>query len=228
MALSFTRRVYVPTSSSHGDQLRQEAQESMNDIERIRERVRNLTLRALRERKFDAKEFRDVMRALTQGISLGAEKHGENIKGALSAAFSGLDEAFTRAAHASSLAVKELAARGKEFSEGELKQGLTQMRRMESDFTDTWSEVARSASGAVKTEMQDLITHVQRTGTDTSRVVGATVREFTHRMGNTWMSAQSSGLETARALGERFTHAAEGFFAAMSVTLKRDDPRKPK
>ena len=218
----------MPTPSSRDDQLRREAQESMSDIERIRERVRNLTLQALRERKFDAKEFQNVMSALTKGISLGAEEHGEHIKGAVSAAFAGLDEAFTRAAHASSLAIKELAARGKEFSEAELKQGLTQMRRMESDFTDTWSEVARSTSGAVRTEMQDLITHVQRTGTDTSRVVEATVREFTHRMGNTWMSAQSSGLEAAKTLGNRFAQAASGLFAAMSEALNRDEPRKPK
>jgi hypothetical protein len=200
----------------------------MSDLERIRERVRTLTLQALRERQFDAKEFRNVMSTLAKGISLGAERHGENIKGALSAAFSGLDEAFTRAAHASSLAVKELSARGKDFSETELRQGLEHMRRMESDFLETWNEVARSASGAVKTEMQDLITHVQRTGTDTGRVVGSTLREFTHRMGETWMSAQSSGLEVAKTLGERFAQAASGFFAAMSEALKRDEPRKPK
>jgi hypothetical protein len=218
----------MATPSIRDDELRQEAQESMSDIERIRERVRNLTLQALRDRKFDAKEFQNVMSALTQGISLGAEKHGENIKGALSAAFTGLDEAFTRAAHASSLAVKELAARGKEFSEAELKQSLIQMRRMETDFTETWSEVARSASGAVKTEMQDLIIHVQRTGTDTSKVVGDTVREFTHRMGSTWMSAQTGGIEAARTLGNRFAQAASGLFAAMSEALNRDEPRKPK
>ncbi len=214
--------------SSNDEELRRAAQESMNDPSRIRERVRALTLQALRERQFDVKEFRDVMGAMTEGISEGASVHGHDAKEALKSAFSGLDEAFTRAAHASSLAVKELAAKGKDFSEGELKQALEQVRRLEADFLQTWSRVSESASETVKGEMRNLMTHVERAGTDTGRVVGATLREFTHRMGSSWMQAQSTGVDTARNVGERFTQAAGGFFSAMSEALKRDEGRRDK
>lgn len=214
---------------THSDaQLRQAAQDSMNDPSKIRERVRALTLQALRERQFNVQAFRDVMAAMTEGISAGASTQGDEVKGALKAAFSGLDEALTRAAHASSLAVKELAARGRDFGETDLKQALNQLRSLETDFLHTWTQVSESAGDAVREEMRSLMTHAQRTGTDTGRVVGATLREFTHRMGVAWMQTQLSGMESARVLGGRFAQAASGFLTAMSETMAREDRPRAK
>ena len=218
----------MPEPSSNEEQLRQAAHDSMRDPAYIRERVRVLTLQALRERQFDAKGFREVMSAMTEGISKGATSHRQDTKEALRSAFSGLDDAFTRAAHASSLAVKELAAKGKDFSDGELKQALEQMRGLEADFMQTWGRVTESASDTVKTEMRNLMTHMERTGTDTGRVIGATMQEFSNRMGSAWMRAQTNGMDAARTMSARFTQAASGFFGAMSDVLRRDDSRRDK
>lgn len=218
----------MPDPSSGQDDLRQAAQESMRDAAHIRERVRVLTLQALRERQFDAQGFAEVMRDMTQGISEGVTEHGHDTKEALQAAFSGLDEAFTRAAHASSLAVKELAAKGKEFSDTELRQGLEQLRRLDADFLQTWRRVAESAAETVKVEMHDLMTHAERTGTGTGRVVASTLQEFSNRMGAQWMQAQSGSAEALRTFSDRFSQAASGFFAAMSEVLGREERRRAK
>lgn len=217
----------IEPSSNEGD-LRQAAQESMRDPKQIRERVRALTLQALRQRKFDAQGFSDVMRDMTEGISKGAAEHGHDAKEALQSAFSGLDEAFTRAAHASSLAVKELSAKGREFTDTELRQGLDQLRRLESDFLQTWRQVASSASETVRSEMQTLMTHVERAGTGTGRVVAATLQEFSNRMGAQWMHVQSDSAEALRSFSDRFSMAASGFLAAMSEVLKRDEREREK
>lgn len=214
--------------SSIDENLRQAAQHCVSDPKQIRERVRALTLHALRQRQFEAHGFAEVMRDMTEGISAGVTSHGHDAKDALQAAFLGLDEAFTRAAHASSLAVKELAAKGKEFSDGELRQGLSQLRRLESDFLQTWGRVAESATGAVRDEMRALMTHIERTGTGTGRVVAATLSEFSNRMGEQWMQAQTNGMEAIRTLGDRFSLAASGFLAAMSDALRRDEGRRTK
>lgn len=214
-------------SSREGD-LRQAAQESMRDPKQIRERVRALTLQALRQRQFDAQGFADVMRDMTEGISRGAAEHGQDAKAAVQAAFSGLDEALTRAAHASSLAVKEMSAKGREFSDTELRQGLDQLRRLETDFLQTWRQVASSASDAVKNEMQTLATHIERAGTGTGRVVAATLQEFSNRMGAQWMQVQSEGADALRNFSDRFSLAASGFLAAMSEVLKRDERGREK
>lgn len=214
--------------SSTEEDLRQAAQDTVRDPAQIRERVRALTLQALRQRQFDAHGFSEVMRDMTEGISAGVAAHRHDTRQALQAAFSGLDEAFTRAAHASSLAVKELAAKGKEFSDTELRQGLSQLRRLETDFLQTWGRVAESATDTVKEEMRHLMTHVERTGTGTGRVVAATMKEFSNRMGVQWMQAQTDGMETMRSLSDRFSLAASGFLAAMSEVLRRDEGRRAK
>ena len=75
----------------------------------IRERIRDLTLQALQQRKFDYSGFQTVLKSMTEGISLGAEKRGKDMRIALSEAFAGMDQALMKAAQAGSLAMQELA-----------------------------------------------------------------------------------------------------------------------
>jgi len=209
-----------------GEPLRQAAADSVASGERIRERVRDLTLKALQQRKFDYAGFREVLQSMTEGISLGAEKRGQDVKAALSQAFTGMDEALTKAAQAGSLAVQEMTAKGREFNEKELRQALDQMQRMEQDFLDTVRQVSQSTGGAVRSEWQDLLSHAQRAGTDTGEVVSRTLREVGGRVAATMADTTVAGMEAARLFGERFAQAASGFLLAMSEALKPDD--KPK
>ncbi len=204
------------------EQIREAASTSVAAGENIRERVRELTLQALQSRRLDFSAMREVMTSLTQGISIGAERRGKDVRQALSEAFAGMDQALSKAAQASSLALKELAARGRDFSDNELKQGLERMRQMEGDFLDSVRQVSRSASGSVKSEWQDLIAHAQRAGTDTGRVISQTARDFSARMTTTMSEGAVAGVEAARQFGERFAAAASGVLAAMSEALRPD------
>jgi hypothetical protein len=208
------------------DTLRQAASESVASGDRIRERVRNLTLQALQQRKFDYTGFRDVLQSMTEGISLGAEKRGQDVKAALSEAFAGMDQALTKAAQAGSLAVEELTAKGREFNQRELKQALDQMKRMEHDFLDTVRQVSQSTSGTVRGEWRELLSHAQRAGTDTGVVVSQTLRDFGTRAAESMAETTVAGLEGARVFGERFAQAASGFLSAMSEAVKPDEKKK--
>ena len=101
---------------------------------------------------------------MTEGISIGADKSGKEVRHALAEAFAGMDQAMSKAAQAASLAMKEMTERGREFSQTELKQGLDNMRSMESDFLDSVRQVSKSTAGTVKSEWQELLTHAQRSG----------------------------------------------------------------
>jgi len=204
------------------EQIREAASASMAAGENIRERVRELTLQALQSRRLDFSAMREVMTSLTQGISLGAERRGQDVRQALSEAFAGMDQAMSKAAQASSLALKELAARGRDFSDNELKQGLERMRQMEGDFLDSVRQVSQSAGGSVKSEWQDLIAHAQRAGTDTGRVISQTARDFSARMTATVSEGAIAGVEAARQFGERFAALASGMLAGMSEALRPD------
>jgi len=213
--------------SMSNEELKRAASESVAGGGNIRERVRELTLQALQSRKFDYAGFRDVMKSMTEGISLGAEKRGQDVKHALSEAFSGMDQAMSKAAQASSLALKELTDKSREFSQNELKQGLDRMRQMETDFLDSVRQVSQSATSTVKTEWQDLLVHAQRAGTDTGRVVSQTARDFSARMAATMTEGAIASMEAARHVGERFAALASGFLVGMSDALKPSEKNAP-
>jgi hypothetical protein len=202
-----------------GEALKQAASESVGGAD-IRDRVRALTLEALQARKFDYAGFRDVMQSITEGVSIGAEKHGQDVRRALSEAFKGMDEAMTKAAQASSLALKELSAKGREFSDKELKQALDQMKTMEGDFLDSVRQVAGTTKGAVKTGWEELVTHAQRAGTDTGAVVSQTMREFSQCMATTMTETTLASMDAARQMGERFAQIASGFLSGMAEAIR--------
>jgi hypothetical protein len=206
-------------SDLSGEKLKQAASKTVAGDD-IRERVRDLTLQALQARRFDYVGFRDVMKSMTEGVSIGAEQRGQDVKRALSEAFTGMDQAMTKAAQASSLALKELTAKGREFSDKELKQALDQMKSMETDFLDSVRQVAGTTKGAVKTGWEDLVSHAQRAGTDTGAVVSQTMRDFSHRMATTMTETTLAGMEAARQMGERFAQIASGFLSGMAEAIK--------
>jgi hypothetical protein len=202
------------------EQIRKAATDTLAHGDNIRERVRELTLEALQSRHLDFASMREVMKSLTEGISVGAEQRGRDLRSALSEAFAGMDQALSKAAQASSLALKELANRSKEFSDQDLKQGLERMRQMEGDFLDAVRQVSQSAGGAVKGEWQELASHAQRAGTDTGRVISQTARDFSARMTATMSDTAIAGMEAARQFGERFAAMASGMLAGMSEALR--------
>lgn len=208
-------------SGLSGEQLRQAASESVAGSD-ISERVRDLTLKALEERHFDFSAFREVMRSVSEGISIGAEQRGHEARRALAEAFKGMDQAMTKAAQASSLALKELADRGRQFSDKELKQALEQMKTMEADFLDSVRQVASNTGGSVKTGWEELVQHAQRAGTDTGAVVAQTMSEFSQRMAATMTETTFASMEAARQMGERFAQIASGFLSAMAMAVRPD------
>lgn len=205
-----------------GESIRQAASESVASGEAIRERVRELTLQALQARRLDLHGMREVMRAMTEGISLGAQRRGGDVREALSEAFAGMDQAVSKAAHASSLALKEMSARGREFTDTELRQGLERMRSMEGDLLSAVRDISQATGGAVKSEWESLSAHLQNAGTDTGRVVSQTARDFSARLTSVMSEGAVAGMEAARQFGERFAAMTSGILAGMSEALRKE------
>ncbi len=208
------------------EDLKGAAEKSMAGEGDIRERMRELTLQAIRDRKFDLASMRDVMQQLSEGVAVGAEKRGEDVRQALQSAFRGMDDAFGKSAHATRLAMEELAAKGREINDTEMKAALEAMKKMESDFVSTLSNVASSAGSKVKAEMQEIAEHAARAGTDTGKIVGQTLTEFSQKLSTTTAEATQAGLEAARTLSDRLAQATSGFLAGLSEALARKDEPK--
>jgi hypothetical protein len=214
-----------PTQEVSNESLRAAVSESVEEGIDIRERVRDLTLQAMRSRRLDPEELRQIMHAAFEGVSLGAERRGADVRAALADAVKGLDEAFMKSAEAGRLALEELTSRTRDFSENELKQALANMKRMEEDFMATLHQVAQTARPLVRTQMNDLFEHMRRTGTDTGMKMASTLSEFAHRMAQAHIDSRIAGLEAARELSARWAQMTSGFLAGLAEALRRDDTK---
>jgi len=209
--------------------LRQAAERSMDSSGDVQSRVRELTLAAIRDRQFDLESVREVMKQITEGISTGAEARGEDMKHALAAACRGMDEAFSRSAQATRLALAEMVSAGRGLSDTELRAALDSMRHLEHDMLAALSGAAQSAGSKVRAEMEALAAHAARSGTDTGAVIRETAEEFAGNLARVTGEMTTASLEAARSMGDRIAQAASGFLAGLSDAMggkptRPDDP----
>jgi hypothetical protein len=206
----------------------QAARSSVKDRADIRAQARDLTVQALRDRRFEPQAFRDVLRAVTEGVRRAAEQRPHGVRSAISDALTGLDGAMMKAAEAASLALRELTAQGKEFSDTEIKPVQESIKKIEADFLDTAPHAAEHESVIVRKEMLDALSHLTRTGTDTGAEVAATLNEFAGRMTRISIESAKLGLEAASDFSARFAFLASGMLAGLADTLREQAQSREK
>lgn len=221
-----TKRKTKTESSS--ERIKSAARKSLQDGGNIHEKVRDLTLQALTSRRFEPEQFKDVVRAMTEGITLGAAERGGDTRHTLSQALAGLDEALMKSAEASRLALQELASKAKELNDTEVKRVLTNLRGLEDDFLSTVSSAADNAEQRIKTELHDLVTHARRIGTDTGAKVAETLGEFTSRTGSIMLDSAKAGADQALEMSARFSELAGGILAGLADVLRDQSKRTRK
>ncbi len=209
-----------------GEQIREAASAAVREGTDIRSKVHDLTLLALKKRRFDRHGLRDVVRAVTEGIALGAEKSRGDMRQALSDAFRGLDQALVKSAEAGSTALKQLATSSKDFSDHEFKQALANMRKLEDDFLSTVEQVADAASEKVRPELRKVLSTARHSGTDTGKQVAAAMGELAQRFAAASLDVTIAGLEAASEFGARFAQIASGVLAGLADALREPEKKE--
>jgi hypothetical protein len=206
------------------DAIRQAASESLRAGVDIRARIHDVTLLALRSRRFDRSSMRDVVRAVTSGMALGAEQSQTDLRKALAEAFRGMDEAVTRSADASRAALRQLVVTGRELSENDVRQALATMKRLEDDFLSTAASTAEAASEKVRPELRSLLHTARQNGTEAGRLAASTMTELTQRFSVASLDLALAGVEVATEVGSRFALIASGILGGIADALL--EPRK--
>ena len=212
-------------------EIREAASESVRQGTDIRSQVHEITLRALQSRRFDRNGIRQVVRAVTEGTALGAERKHTGMRQAMSEALVGLDQALSTSAKAGQEALKQLTSSGRSFSDAELKQALGNLRKLEQDFLDTVGQVAEAASDSVRPELREALHSARRAGTATGKQVAMTMGDFAQKFSAASFEATLTGLETAADVGQRFTMIASGILGGMAEALRTEpkaEPDKPR
>lgn len=190
------------------EDIKRSARELMSSGPDIREKLHALTVEALTRRQLAEQEIREVLQAITEGVSLGAAERTEEVRGAIADALKGVDDALGNAAEAMQLAWSETSSRAQEFAEQDLQQGLSDLKKLEAIFLETVSRVAQGASSLVKQEMSALSEHAQRAGTGTGERVRQVSEELTNRLRATAQQAGDAGKQAAREVGSRVAELA--------------------
>jgi hypothetical protein len=198
------------------DEIRDAATQSAQQGGDIRGRVHDLTLEALKARRFDREAIREVVRSVTEGISLGAEGSRLGVRQTLAEGFRGMDQALSASVQAGSEALRQMVAAGRGISENELKQAAAGLRKIEEDLVATVQQVARSANERVRPELSELVRQAAHAGTETGRRSARLAAEFT-----------LGGLELAGEFGARFAQLAGGMLVGMADALDKRDRGKP-
>ena len=190
------------------------AAESVKQGEDIRKRVHDLTLEALTSRRFGREAIRDVVRTMTEGIARGAEGSRLGVRHALAEGFRGMDEALSATVQAGHQALRQMADSAR-AEDGEFRQALAGLRKIEEDFVAAVEEAARSAGERVAPELRSIAREAAHAGTETGRRSAKLMAEFT-----------LGGLELAGEFGARFAQLAGGVLAGMADALDKRDRGK--
>ena len=211
------------SDSASAEQTRQAASETVRQGVDIRAKVHDLTLSALRRQRFDTQGFRDVVRAVTEGVVLGAEGSRSDMRRSLADAFGGLDQAITTSAQAGQAALRQLAATGQDFSDHEFKQALANLRRIEDDFLATVELVAEGAGTKVGPELARVLDSARESGTQTGKQVATTMGEFAQRFTAASLNVGIAGMQVAGEYGTRFALLAGGILSGIADALQAPD-----
>jgi hypothetical protein len=215
----------VPQPSA--EEIERAARDSVKSGVDIKARIHDLTLLALRNRRFDRHGMQEVVKAVTQGMATGAEQSRSDFRPALVVAFRGMDQALTRSAEAGGSALRQLAATGKDVSDTELKQAIAQMKRLEDDFLATAGRAAETTSERIRPELRNILHAARIGGTETGRVAAHSVTELGQRFTVASLDMTFAGMEVAAEVGTRFAQVASGILGGIADALATPREKKP-
>ncbi|MHB1214598.1 MAG: DUF6781 family protein [Thiobacillus sp.] len=191
----------------------------------LHERVRELTARALHERRMALQNITSIVGAITSGVGSGLAARGGEMKDGLRQAMSGIDDAVGSAAQSASYAMQEAAAQGKAFKDNELKASLEQLRDLETQLVDTLKQIASQSGGKLKEELGYLSDHMKHSGTRTGEQAREALRLLAGGVKTSSQAGRAGLSESASTATERLSQVASGILAALSDSLKRQSER---
>lgn len=203
------------------DAIKDNARNLLRSGENVREKLHDLTVEALTQRQLAEQEIREVLGAITEGVSLGAAERAEEVRAALGNALRGMDDALGHAAEAMQLALGEVSDRAQEFAEQDLRKGLGDLKKLEDMFLETVSHVAQEATGLVRQEMTALAEHARRTGTGTGERVREVAEDLGNRLRATAQEASDAGIHAAREIGSRVALLASRKLAEVAEKIEQ-------
>jgi len=186
----------------------------------IRNEVRNLTLKILSQGNLDVEKMSQVVRAVIEGASIGAEAKGTQVKDALLDTMAGMDEALAKSAEASKLAIEEAAGHLKDFSSHDLKRAVDDLLTLEKLFFETIQDVAKGSNEMIRGTLNDLINHAQQSSSSVGITSSNVVTSLNQKLGNTLKDTVSASAHASLETGAHIANTAAGILEGIADSLQ--------
>ena len=180
----------------------------------IRERVKELTSQVLQQGRVDPEAVRDVVSTVL-GRTPGTVESGVKARELFAQAVRQLDDALVKSASATHGALQQLASRGQDFTDNDLKEALASLRKLEDDHVAVANRLSEAMSSNLRRELTELAAHAQNLGVEASVRVASMMGEFANSM-----SGAGSGLATMRGASARVAMLASGVLAGIADALR--------
>jgi hypothetical protein len=180
----------------------------------IRERVKELTSQVLQQGRVDSDAVREVVNAVVGRTPGSTVVSGAKARELFADAVRQLDDALVKSFSATHVALQQLASRGQDFTDNDLKEALVSLRKLEEDYVAVANRLAEAMSSNLRREMTELAVHAQNLGVEASVRVAGMMGEFASSMG------AGSGLATMRGASARMAMLASGVMAGIADALR--------
>jgi len=200
--------------------------------DKIREDVRNIVIEALGEHHLDRKNVEQMMGAVMEGAITAAPEGSREFADTMKKTVEGLDEAMSKAAQASKLAIEEASGRVEEFSEQDLKRAVDDLEGLEALYLETLGDLAKAGQTSAGSALRDLITHAERTGTQIGRTVSEALQDLRGPLSRAERPHLSDVEKAARTGAASLASIASGLLAGLADSLapreQSDDDKSDK
>ena len=199
------------------------AKDAVEEALDIQASIREITLKALSERKLDRQGIKAVIQAVTQGVLSGIDLKPDQATENFNKALQGMDEALAKSAQAAKLASEEAAAKISDFTQHDFKDTLDQLETLEELFFDTIETVAGQASDLLGGTARDLSSHLKNTGSSVGRESQMALQALRDQFASISKESLSTAVEAGKEVSNQITEIASGILAGMSdaVSHKR-------
>ena len=212
-----------PTSPAGSAAASAQAEAQANE-QAIRERVRELTTQMLASGRLDTESVKEVVRTMSGG-AYKPPLESTQAREAFAQAIGGLSEALQTSAMTTHVALQALVARGKEFSDNDLKNAFAALQKMQHDYVAVADRIADATTGNLRRELVDLTLHAQRVGADAGVRFAQVMSEFANRIGS-YRAGSAPGLGAVRQYGANMTMLTSGLLAGFSDALRQQSEKK--
>jgi hypothetical protein len=214
----------MPTKRKDVSHLTKQAHSAAHSAD-TRGRIRDLTVRALRERDLGRAEISGLVHDVLEGVSRAVDDSiPATRKSVLREVFDGLGEAIGEVSSAGAQTAKETRERARTLTDNALPVAAKRVRSANDEFLRAVRLFAKRTSAEVGEELESLTKRAKRTGGRVATATRGSAKAADGRLVELGTEAARAGVSVARRTAGGIVMAASGMLEGLGEVVS---PRRP-